>query len=40
MRFVILFDMLLNPTFKMTTSFLVSNLREVNLYTTKDFKSL
>ena len=34
----ILFDMLLNPSFKMTASF--ANISKVNLYTRKDFKSL
>ena len=44
MRLVILFDMLLNPSFKMTISFTniartTVNLK-VNLYTKKNFKSL
>ena len=43
MRLVILFDMLLNPSFKMTTSFAnvarTTQLAQVNLYTSKDFKS-
>ena len=44
MRLVILFDMLLNPSFKMMTSFTniarTTQLAQVNLYTRKDFKSL
>ena len=44
MRLVILFDMFLNPKFKMTTSFAniartTAKLAQVNLYTKKDFKS-
>ena len=42
MRLIILFDMLLNPSFKMTTSFankLELQLAQVNFYTRKDFKS-
>ena len=43
MRFVILLDMLLNPSFKLTTSFAnlaQTTLAQVNLYTRKNFKSL
>ena len=44
MRLVILFDMLLNPSFKMTASFaniaLELQQAQVNLYTRKYFKSL
>ena len=50
MRIVILFDMLLNPSFKMTTRFANIELEfateeelqfaQVNLYTRKDFKSI
>ena len=43
MRLVILFGMLLNPSFKMTTSFANIariQLAQVKLYTRKDFKSL
>ena len=44
MRIVILFDMLLNPTFKLTTSFaniaIELQLAQVNLYTRNDFKLL
>ena len=38
MRFVILFDMLLNPSFKMMTSFanIARTTASVNLYTRKD----
>ena len=42
-RLVILFDMLLNPSFKMTTSFANiarTTANTINLYTRKDFKSL
>ena len=41
-RLVILFDMLLNPSFKMTTSFANiarTTVKQVNLYIRKDFKS-
>ena len=43
MRLVILFDMFLNPSFKMTTSFTniarsTLQLGQVNLYTRKNFK--
>ena len=40
MRLVILVDMILNPSFKMTTSFTNIQLAQVNLHTRKDFKSL
>ena len=41
MRLVILFDMLLNPSFKMTTSFAnIARTKQINLYSRKDFKSL
>ena len=43
MRLIILFDMLLNPSFKMTTSFANvarTQLAQVNLYSRKYFKSL
>ena len=43
MRLVILFDILLNPNFKMTTSFAnIARLQlaQVNLYNRKDFKPL
>ena len=43
MRLVILFDMVLNLSFKMTPSFANIariQLAQVNLYTRKDFKSL
>ena len=43
MRLVTLFDILLNPSFKMTTLspiYLELQLAQVNLYTKKDFKSL
>ena len=45
MRLVIVFDMLVNPNFKMKTSFAYifrtagSTSKQVNLYTRKDFKS-
>ena len=40
MRLIILSDMLLNPSFKMTTSFAnVAQLAQVNLYTRTDIKS-
>ena len=37
MRLVILFDMFLNPSFKMTTSF--ANIARTTASTSKDFKS-
>ena len=43
MGLVIRFDMLLNPSFKMTTSFAKiagRQLAQLNLYARKDFKSL
>ena len=43
MRLVILFDILLNPSAKMTTSFASiarTSANTVNLYIRKDFKSL
>ena len=44
MTLVILFDMLLNPSFKITTSFAniarTKTLAQVNLCTRKDLKSL
>ena len=43
MRLVILFYIFLNPTFKMTTSFVntaKTKPAQVNLYARKDFKSL
>ena len=43
MRFIILFDMFLNPSFKMMASFVnvasTLQLTQVNLYTRKGFKS-
>ena len=43
MRLVILFDMLLNPSFKITRSFANTaraTVAQVNLYSRKDFKSI
>ena len=44
MTLVILFDMLVSPSFKMTTNFVnvarTTQLAQVNLYIRKDFKSL
>ena len=40
MRLVILFDMLLNPSFKMTTGFANRANIYIHLYAKKDLKSL
>ena len=40
MRLGILFDILLNPSFKMTTSFTNIARSKLNLYTRKNFQSL